>query len=107
MSSPAGASLQLVPQYANSTPKWLKKLSLFRATLFKKLEVFSYFLCFCIPLAFALKTYYCKPISGYDTYIASCLGVVIPKSVVAKFNLAIIVLSLVFERTSGGTVLST
>ena len=24
--APAGASLQLVPQYANSTPKWLKKL---------------------------------------------------------------------------------
>ena len=107
MSSPAGASLQLVPQYANSTPKWLKKLSLFRATLFQKLEVFSYFLCFCIPLAFALKTYYCKPISGYDTYIPTCLGVIIPKPIVAKFYLRIVILPLVLERTSGGAVLST
>ena len=107
MSSPAGASLQLVPQYANSTPKWLKKLSLFRATLFQKLEVFSYFLCFCIPLALALKTYYCKPISGYDSYIASCLGVIIPKPIETQLNLTIIVLPLVLERTSGGTVLST
>ena len=33
------------------------------------------------------------------TYIASCLGVIIPKPIITQLNLTIIVLSLVFKRT--------
>ena len=33
------------------------------------------------------------------TYIASCLGVIIPKPIVAEFYFRIIILPLVFERT--------